>query len=378
MTIAAVDICNRALQKIGAARIASLTEDSRNAAECAACYDILREAELRRNVWRCSVRRSAMRAVDTTSFTYVPATWSGTALYPINAIAIYNGVWYQSLVANNLDNTPADDSTAWTAYFASPMATPYDSSLSYFLGELVYTPSTTGAKVYLSLANGNADAPTTTPPAWDATITYGLGVFVTAADTVVYVSKAALNLNLNPTGGGNSTYWATVSGSQTQQPIGNWLLLDGTLSAVNIIYPAGTGPASDSTTRNVFLLPRGYLRDAPQNPKAGQSSVLGFPSNRAVTDWVFENSFLVSVETGPIVFRFAANITNAAEFDPLLREGLAARVGMELCEPLTQAQDKLQAVTKAYERAMGEARMVNGIEQGPVEQPLDDYIATRF
>ena len=46
-----VDICNLALQKLGASRIASILEDSRNARSCNACYDLMRRRELRTHKW---------------------------------------------------------------------------------------------------------------------------------------------------------------------------------------------------------------------------------------------------------------------------------------------------------------------------------------
>ncbi len=61
-----VEICNRALQKIGAARIVSLTENSKNARECNACYDALRQAELRKNFWSFAIKRAQL-AKDATA-----------------------------------------------------------------------------------------------------------------------------------------------------------------------------------------------------------------------------------------------------------------------------------------------------------------------
>jgi hypothetical protein len=51
---------------------------------------------------------------------------------------------------------------------------------------------------------------------------------------------------------------------------------------------------------------------------------------------------------------------------------------MELCEPLTQSAAKLQAIEGEYKTFMAEARAVNGIEIGPVEQPLDDLLQVRY
>ena len=59
-------------------------------------------------------------------------------------------------------------------------------------------------------------------------------------------------------------------------------------------------------------------------------------------------------------------------------EGLAARMAQEMCEALTQAQDKLATAKAAYEIAMGEARTVNGIEVGTVDPVEDEYVMARL
>ena len=65
-----VDICNRALQKLGADRITSLTENSVNARECNAAYEILRDAELRAHPWNFAVKRASLAADPTTPDVY--------------------------------------------------------------------------------------------------------------------------------------------------------------------------------------------------------------------------------------------------------------------------------------------------------------------
>lgn len=57
-----VEICNRALQKIGAKRISSLSEDTVNARACNACYATLRDAELRAHVWNFAIARAELAA----------------------------------------------------------------------------------------------------------------------------------------------------------------------------------------------------------------------------------------------------------------------------------------------------------------------------
>jgi hypothetical protein len=56
------DICNRALQKLGAKRIVSLSDDSPSARACMAAYDTVRQAELRAHNWNFAIRRAALAA----------------------------------------------------------------------------------------------------------------------------------------------------------------------------------------------------------------------------------------------------------------------------------------------------------------------------
>lgn len=57
-----VDICNRALQKLGAKRITSLTQDSANARSCSVAYAAVRDKELRAHVWNFSIERATLAA----------------------------------------------------------------------------------------------------------------------------------------------------------------------------------------------------------------------------------------------------------------------------------------------------------------------------
>jgi hypothetical protein len=66
-----VSICNRALQKLGASRITSLTEDSPNARSCNNAYETVRDAELAAHPWSFARRRTSLAAdSDTPEFGY--------------------------------------------------------------------------------------------------------------------------------------------------------------------------------------------------------------------------------------------------------------------------------------------------------------------
>lgn len=57
-----VEIANRALQLLGAKRIVSLTEDSRNARAVNAAYEPVKKAELRKHPWGFAITRVALAA----------------------------------------------------------------------------------------------------------------------------------------------------------------------------------------------------------------------------------------------------------------------------------------------------------------------------
>ena len=62
MATSEVEICNRALQKIGAKRITSLTQDAPNARACNVAYFVLRDMELRNHPWNFSIKRAELAA----------------------------------------------------------------------------------------------------------------------------------------------------------------------------------------------------------------------------------------------------------------------------------------------------------------------------
>lgn len=66
-----VDICNSALNMIGASNIISLTEDSRAARVCNQRYEFVRDAVFRSHPWNCLIRRTSLAAdSDTPAFEF--------------------------------------------------------------------------------------------------------------------------------------------------------------------------------------------------------------------------------------------------------------------------------------------------------------------
>jgi hypothetical protein len=421
--IDSLDIANRALQKAGQPQILSVTEDSKSNFETSFAYDKVRRAELRRNVWRFATRKTILRAIDTTTLLLNPFPYSATVVYLLGAVVQdTNGQYWISIKPDNLNNVPGGNNEFWDTYFGPMNVSLYDSTISYFTGDLVYKAGAiSGAyQVFMSLKTGNTDIPdvasawvnTTTyyadqtvssagsqwrsllpfnigltptdgPGDWSALITYSSGNQVAGSNRQIYTSAVNGNVGNDPVtdSGANWTATGTYNG-WTRVPVIpvssiNWLPIQSALSSLSFSYPIGTGPASQLIARKVYRLPAGFLREAPQDSKAGSVSSLGAPSGLQYTDWEYESDYLISGDAGPIVYRFVADVTKVRSFDDMFCEGLACRLATAICEPLTQSQSKIQTIASEYKLLMGEARLVNSIEEGATEPAVDDYIACR-
>lgn len=377
-------IANRAIQRVGGTQIGELdptktlfTEQSKNAQEVRGCYDILRRAELRRNVWTFSIRRVALRAADTNSKIVTFGAWNVMHTYVLNDVVLgSDGRIYYSEAAANTGNDPTNktNQAKWSLFFNATMASEYVGAFSltitYALGD-----HTVGSdnQVYVSLAGGNINHDPTT----DAGVHWAVGASLTPSDDTLATSMSFYAGELVFVG--NKVYYSLQNNNMDAPPSTRWLTFTEapTVALPNLIYPIGAGPFSDVSTRNIYALPYGYLRQAPQAPKAGSSRFLGGPSALSYDDWEFADGYIITSNSGVIVFRFAADIEDPTRFDPLFIEGFASRVAFEICEPITQSASKLSTIASEYKQFMSDARQVNGIEQGPTEAPEDDWITCR-
>lgn len=419
-----LDVGNRALQHLGAEFITAVTEISRNNKHVSFAYDKLRRAELRRNTWRFAIRKAVLRPVDTDTMVLDPTLYSAATTYLPGAIVKdANGIMWQSMLTTNLANTPGGNNNAWDAYFGPMSVDPWSATDTYFAGELVYKPGSVAGsfKVFMSLQNSNTDTPDTAtaydatktyhagavvsysgsqwvsrievnlgitpadgPSAYDATVTYNLGDHVLGSDDFIYSSTGNSNINHEPVTDGGAHWTNTnVAYAWTRTPTIpvssiKWRVIDARIINLVFPYPIGSGPSSQEGSRNVYRLPAGFLKVAPQDPKAGSVSRLGAPSGLPYEDWDLSGNFLVSRDTSPILFRFVADVTLVATMDDMFCEGLACRVAVACCEAITQSTSKIQTCVSEYNKVMGEARTVNAIELGAVEPPEDDLIQCRI
>ncbi len=303
-----------------------------------------------------------------------PPLWDSTTTYASSStVEGSDGNIYNSLSNGNLNHDPTSDGGVhWRLIGAAQTGS------GYFAGELVYLINAGVLSVYVSLTTGNNDQPGNIA-SWSSTLQYVIGQTVTGSNATTYQSKTDFNSGFDPVTDAG-VHWIAVPATQPDHMTGNnWLKLgSASVKALNVLYPAGSGPLDQVATRNVYLLPNGFLREAPQDPKAGSTSYLGAPSGLAYEDWVFDGPYLISREVEPINLRFVADVQSVTAFDPMFCETLALRIALDGNERVTQAAAKEQTIGAKYKTFGAEARMVNAIEQGPIEPPEDDYITCRL
>lgn len=417
-----LDIANRVCQICGVDQIYAVDEDSQRNIKISAAYDKLRRAELQRSIWRFAIRKVALRAIDSNTLRIAPSEWSASTTYALGEIVTdTNGQVWTSMEAGNLNNSPGGNNTAWEMYYGPLTADEWDSTISYYSGELVYVVTAgapSGYQVYMSLVNGNTDTPGTVtdwvsttnynqdqivayggdqwrsrlpvnigntpasgPLAWAEATAYTVGQQVTGSDNYIYTATGSTTGDDPTTDGGVNwtntdtlNAWALVNGYASSI---NWRPLSCGLLNITLNWPIDAGPLSQSNTRNVFRLPSGYLRRAPQNEKIPVPP-LGGPAGINYDDWEFNGPYIVSRETGPIVLRFVADIVKVQAMDDMFCEGLAYRIATAVAPELTQSDGKLQSIASAYKLFQAEARLVNGIEEGYQDPPDDVYLSVRY
>ncbi len=328
-----VDIINRALQHLGGQRIATVSDTSKNAQEMVFAYDKLRQAEMRRHVWRFATRRATIRIHTSTTKRMIAPTWATSTSYSAGAIVQdTNGVYWVCMVANTSSSTngpgvyQAGQPQTWQEWFGPVYGDVYSNTTLYNQGDLVYVSGT--------------------PDTW----------FVSIAN--------------NSTGNAPSStsYWTPVT-SATDQPI-------------FFMAPVGPNITINGRARNVWWLPNGYLRPAAQDPKVENTPTLGTSAGLRYVDWQFENGYIVSANglpgattATPFTFRFCADVQDVTMMDPMFCEALAARLAFEMCETMTQSNVKLQAAGQAYQKFVKEARLVNRLETGNTEPGEEEFDA---
>jgi hypothetical protein len=308
--------------------------------------------------------------------------WNASTVYGIDQVVTNGGTLWRSIIPSNIGNTPAAPPAVWNS------TTTYAS-----------TNTVTGSDnyVYVSQVNGNTGnnpvtdngsnwlpQTATAPAVWSTSTGYVQGQLVTGSDSNVYIAWLP-STGTNPVGDTTGTWllsfnkvaaaWSASFNPGTSST--SWRVINANLTSINIIWPAGVGPSQEELTKNIYRLPAGWLREAPQDPKAGNNTFLGAPGGLMADDWVYTGDFIITTDNAPIPYRFVADIQKVSVFDDLFCDALAARMALDGCETITQSSAKVVDLERRYKEFVTRAKLVNGIDIGPIEPPEDEYLTVR-
>lgn len=129
-----------------------------------------------------------------------------------------------------------------------------------------------------------------------------------------------------------------------------------------VLAPDSTAPAFDFTY--AFTLPSDCLR------------VLRPATSNL--DWMIEGRKILTNDGTTLNLRYIADITDAAQWDSSFYNVVAAALAIDICERLTQSNQKKAGLTSDYNDAVRLARRMNAFETGPVDAADDNWLLARL
>lgn len=126
-----------------------------------------------------------------------------------------------------------------------------------------------------------------------------------------------------------------------------------------------------------YQVPADFLRiDMVNNefPAAVMSDYIG----EEILDWTLEGNVVLSNAASPMKLRYVASVQDPAQWDSNFREAVASRTAMEICEELTQSNEKKSFAQADYRRAITRAIRTGAIERLPVVPPDNTWILSRL
>jgi hypothetical protein len=306
-----VSVANRTAQHLGEPRITLFTDSSKFAKEAGFAIDMVRRSELRRSVWTFATRRAVLRPTSATSKLVTFDTYSAAQAYTAGDIVQTSDGYLWLCIVAATGTTPGAGGIAppWVPYYGSVMAHDWDAAVAYLPGDLVF-------------------------------------------ETTVFSICILANTNQNPP---NATYWHVIA--------------DATGAVPAVLAPTQYNTPAGASTRNVYRLPANFVRVAPQNPKAAAITRPNTTAGMHFNDWEIEGQNLLTDDTSPILFRFGTDIQDVTSMPDLFCETWAARLALDLCETVTQSQQKKADMLALYNECLDMAAFTNAIEGGSSEDP---------
>ena len=126
-----------------------------------------------------------------------------------------------------------------------------------------------------------------------------------------------------------------------------------------------------------YQLPADYLRLDLVDDRY-PSAMLDSYVDTDLAEYVLEGNTILTNIAAPLRIRYGADITDAAQWDPLFREMFACRLAVDLCETLTQSNTKGQQIRADYAEARRQAYRAGAIERPPASLPDGAWIIGRL
>lgn len=126
-----------------------------------------------------------------------------------------------------------------------------------------------------------------------------------------------------------------------------------------------------------YSLPTDFLRLDMVNdefPAVVMDNYIGVETN----EYTIEGNKILANIAAPLKLRYIARIEDPNMWDINFREALACRIAAEICEDLTQSNQKRELAWNEYKQAVSRAVRTNAIEKPPMMPPDDQWVISRL
>jgi len=154
--------------------------------------------------------------------------------------------------------------------------------------------------------------------------------------------------------------------------------------AINLIY-TDTRDAELRAHPWNFAIKRQALTKSTETPAFEFDNKYKLPSDHLRTlefnyredDYQQEGEYILT-DADSAKLRYVARITNPVLFDPLFVQAFAARLAINLAEPVAADTEKVNNAFARYDRAIADARAVDAMENPVPAWEVDTYLEARW
>lgn len=128
---------------------------------------------------------------------------------------------------------------------------------------------------------------------------------------------------------------------------------------------------------SAYTLPADFLRLDLVNDEFPMVVMDNYISSET-NEYTIEGNKILANIAAPLKIRYVARIDDPQQMDILFREALSCRIAAEICEDLTQSNQKRELAWNEYKQAIKKAVRTNAIERPPLMPPDDQWVISRL